>query len=825
MLLSEHVYVTLSAQFFWRMKSFFRVVFPFTLFLFALIGVFSLRVSSVLAAVDGGTTSNILLKDTNLNGKIDRVEVSVANPSGDTWTVNGAVPNGFSVTQHHNLEDDVVSISSVSISGSATANPVTLLLNLNESDPALTQTTDGISEQGAIELIYTQVGGGAGCTNCVKDSDEELNSITTGDIDGRDTEIDHAAPLILGMIYEDSYGAGPDLDRPDGKVDRFYVVFTESLSAVSTMTAANFLLTSVGDFTGAVVGTAPEDLAGGGSTFVLNLGTVSTVKDTKDDSGTLAISLTGVFSLQDSEGNTYSTPSSLEAIGGAFFDGAFPQIKTATYLDTDNDGKIDSLTLDYTESVTGNSVLSANDLLFTNVGDFTDAAFGGSTTDLITGTTTTTTITLGTEATVVDTNEGSGVIAISSQNAFYLEGISSANNGALQAQGAVSFVDGASPVLMSSTPAAGASGVTRSGTMTLNFSEPVTFVSFAYTLLPTASLVTAPTSGSTASYTLVGTKSAGTNTLTVTGATDDTGHVLNPANTIYPGNAFTFTVASGGGPEITDPVYRITATSPNGGEAWVAGDVYDILWSSESINGSAMVDANIYYSIDSGESWTLIAEDQLNNGSYSWATPPSLNSSTVRVRVAGTDLVNEITSDSSDADFSVAPSGTELPPITNPTGAVDISEVVYGDYIRGVTFPDVYYVDHAADGTLLRRPFINEQIFFTWQPNFKNVRYVTDESLPSMRVGIPVLPKSGTVLLKIQSLDNQLFSIFNVNQLRRIVSTAVAAAVYGPAWTQYILVVPPTLYPYFEKGEDIEGAEATIDPSTLRENSDLILHE
>lgn len=821
------------------MNFFLRLVFSFTLFLCAVVGGLSFHTPLAMAAVDGATTSNVLLKDTNANGKIDRIEFSIANPSGDTWSVNGALPNGFTVFQHHNLADDAVSVSSVSISGSATANPVTLLVDLSEADSDLIQTTNGVSTQGAIELVYTQVGGGAGCTNCVKDGDEELNTMAFGDADGRNTEIDRAAPLLAYAIYEDQGGVGPV--GSDGVIDRLYLGFTEVLNGDTSVLAANNLIfSSVGDFTGVAIGSSGTDLVIGSippdlnaiSTTVANFETLPSAKDTHDDSGTLALSLTGTFRFEDAAGNFYTTPGPTAGFT-TIYDGAAPQIKTFTYLDADNDGKIDSMTLAYTESVAAGSVLSLNDLIFTNQGDFTGMAFGSSSTDLVTGTVTSTTMTLGTEATAVDTNEGSGLIAISSQNAFYLEALSGPANATLGSQAAnATFVDGASPVLMSSTPAAGASGATRSGTVTLNFSEPVTFLSFAYTLLPAATLVTAPTSGSTATYMLVGTKSAGTNTLTVTGATDDAGHPLNASNTIYPGNAFTFNVASGGGPDsITVPTYRITLTSPNGGEVWLAGGVYDITWSSESINGSAMVDANIYFSTDSGENWSLLAEDQLNNGSYSWTLPASLVSSAVRVKVAGTDLVNEIADDSSDADFLVIAEETVVPSLpspsatTSPSGAIDISDVVYGDYIRGVTFPDVYYVDYAVDGSLLRRPFINEQVFFTWQPNFNTVRIVTDESLPGMRVGPPALPKTGVVLLKIQSLDNQVFSIFNVNQLRHIVSTAVAAEVYGPSWTEYILIVPPTLYPYFEKGTDVEGPEDDIDLSIIRETSDLIIHE
>ncbi|MEQ9006963.1 MAG: hypothetical protein RLP12_03700, partial [Ekhidna sp.] len=95
------------------------------------------------------------------------------------------------------------------------------------------------------------------------------------------------------------------------------------------------------------------------------------------------------------------------------------------------------------------SSLSANNLLFTDDGDFDGVLFGGNNSNLLgAGGETNVTVVLGTESTVTDTEENSGTIAISTQNAFSLtDGTNT--NATLGAQGQATFSDGAGPVIIS----------------------------------------------------------------------------------------------------------------------------------------------------------------------------------------------------------------------------------------------------------------------------------------------------------------------------------------------------------------------------------------
>ena len=100
-------------------------------------------------------------------------------------------------------------------------------------------------------------------------------------------------------------------------------------------------------------------------------------------------------------------------------DGAAPAVKLFTYQDNDNDGKIDQFLVTFSETVTAASVLKANDLNLSSVGDFTGAAFGTNATNLITSAVSSVTVVLGTEATATDTNQGAAM-QIASQNTFRL---------------------------------------------------------------------------------------------------------------------------------------------------------------------------------------------------------------------------------------------------------------------------------------------------------------------------------------------------------------------------------------------------------------------
>ncbi len=479
------------------------------------------------AAVAGdGASSNVEIFDTDDNGMIDRITFDIANPNGETWQLVGAAPHGLSVTQGGND----ITIFSVTITTLATANPVTIQVELNEVDPDLTVNT----AVGTTELVYTQETGDQTCTVCINDStDEELNTIATGDTGATDTEIDRAAPVFVstGSNYRDqsndatidgvrlgfsetvtyayndadwtvtangltglditgcstcsgsgflllnatanpnitgvsggvepqitynavsaisdgqgndSLGFGPvflsDFAKPvrlgaptyadvdeDGTVDRMRIAMTEAVTYVYDNSEWTETANGLTGFT--VV-----DCQSCANTSLLQLGITATQKLT-GVSGGVEPSISFVGLIQDATGNL------LTAVSASLQDDAPPIIKSFTYQDDDDDNKIDQFTVTFTEMVVGGSFLSANDLLLTNVGDFTGAAFGADATDLITVDVISVVVPLGTEASVEDTKEDSGTIAISTQNSFSLsDGLNTNENTGAQTQ--ATFING-----------------------------------------------------------------------------------------------------------------------------------------------------------------------------------------------------------------------------------------------------------------------------------------------------------------------------------------------------------------------------------------------
>jgi len=61
----------------------------------------------------------------------------------------------------------------------------------------------------------------------------------------------------------------------------------------------------------------------------------------------------------------------------------------------------------------------------------------------------------------------------------------------------------------------------------------------------------------------------------------------------------------------------ISLSSPNGGEMLYAGDKHPIVWSDKGFVG----DVKIEYSIDSGTAWSLIVNNEPNDGSCEWTIP------------------------------------------------------------------------------------------------------------------------------------------------------------------------------------------------------------
>lgn len=69
----------------------------------------------------------------------------------------------------------------------------------------------------------------------------------------------------------------------------------------------------------------------------------------------------------------------------------------------------------------------------------------------------------------------------------------------------------------------------------------------------------------------------------------------------------------------------ITVTAPNGGEVFVVGEKAAITWTTKNPNGgNGNLKIDLYYSKDSGKTWSNIAKGIDNTGTYSWRVPLAL---------------------------------------------------------------------------------------------------------------------------------------------------------------------------------------------------------
>ena len=121
-------------------------------------------------------------------------------------------------------------------------------------------------------------------------------------------------------------------------------------------------------------------------------------------------------------------------------------------------------------------------------------------------------------------------------------------------------------------------------------------------------------------------------------------------------------------------INTLTVTSPNGGEAWTAGDTPTVTWMSTG----SMSTVDIQLSTDSGTSWTTLADNTSNDGSET-ITVPAVSSGNCLIKVAEGTFGAPF--DLSDANFSIA-----LPPspitVISPNGG----ETWVAGSIRNITW-------------------------------------------------------------------------------------------------------------------------------------------
>ncbi|MDO8592990.1 MAG: right-handed parallel beta-helix repeat-containing protein [bacterium] len=106
---------------------------------------------------------------------------------------------------------------------------------------------------------------------------------------------------------------------------------------------------------------------------------------------------------------------------------------------------------------------------------------------------------------------------------------------------------------------------------------------------------------------------------------------------------------------VTDTSAPVAAlNSPNGGETWENDAAHIITWTAtDNITAAASLKIKLEYSVNGGDSWVQIANDETNDGAYAW-TPTGISSSNAMVKVTATDAANLIGSDISNTALTIA---------------------------------------------------------------------------------------------------------------------------------------------------------------------------
>ncbi|MCR4317342.1 MAG: FG-GAP-like repeat-containing protein [Planctomycetes bacterium] len=138
----------------------------------------------------------------------------------------------------------------------------------------------------------------------------------------------------------------------------------------------------------------------------------------------------------------------------------------------------------------------------------------------------------------------------------------------------------------------------------------------------------------------------------------------------------------------------VTVTSPNGGEYFGGGNVETITWDVSDANRNVV---SIAYTTD-GFTFFTLAASTADDGSHA-VTIPSIDSSTLRIRVTATDGAGLSGSDLSDATLTIDSTGP-IVTVTSPNGG----ETFLADgahQIRWTTTeaaPDVVTIEYSTDG-------------------------------------------------------------------------------------------------------------------------------
>jgi hypothetical protein len=246
----------------------------------------------------------------------------------------------------------------------------------------------------------------------------------------------------------------------------------------------------------------------------------------------------------------------------------------------------------------------------------------------------------------------------------------------------------------------------------------------------------------------------------------------------------------------------VTITSPADGVS--INDSTMITWEN---TGTSPGFTNIVY-IMSGTEYA-IAHNIRDTGHYLWNIPSHLLGQNIDIRVELTD--QSIAQTSAIVSVTV---GDIIPGAEEDIPESDLDSKWYMPEIgtRLVKIPDspiVYYVGY--DHRLLR-PFLSEDIFYSWRSNFDKIRDPEPVELAQFPIGAPMPPMPGSYLIKSpESPKVYVMEPVRTNKTQPILhwigSEEIAEAYFGKNWSKRVLDVPFSVIDLSPKGYDLlDGA-------------------
>jgi len=138
--------------------------------------------------------------------------------------------------------------------------------------------------------------------------------------------------------------------------------------------------------------------------------------------------------------------------------------------------------------------------------------------------------------------------------------------------------------------------------------------------------------------------------------------------------------------------HGVVVTSPNGGDTWPPGTTQTIAWTTYNDGGNADK-ADLYYSVDGGENWTLIDQNLDNTGgavitkTYEWVVP-KVASLEALVRVDIKDAAQTVIASDTSGFFFITETGAALEVILGdprPSHQSAANNILYTNIISSTT--------------------------------------------------------------------------------------------------------------------------------------------